>query len=259
MKKIKILLLCAVLLGFSLGLTLDSWAIPNLQIYIPGATYDMESETWIINSYDYQLWVIGAHINVYDVKFAMAVPTDEDGSIDVTWLEPGSPDYGAGDDTLTLLDPDLGGDPLDYDSYRDSYETGTPDPNTYGFAENSTPLMGDGDPLPPHGVFPTDFYEYYIGNFGTGQTVENYIPGPEEGDTAPGEIKKFDISVSGYSWVDIVAYDHVVIGKNKAKYIFSPFSHDGAGGDPVPEPATMLLLGSGFIGLAGFRKRLKSS
>jgi hypothetical protein len=32
---------------------------------------------------------------------------------------------------------------------------------------------------------------------------------------------------------------------------------DGQGPSPVPEPATMLLLGSGFIGLAGFRRKFK--
>lgn len=54
--------------------------------------------------------------------------------------------------------------------------------------------MGDGTSLPPAGTFPTDFYEYFIGDFDTGETVQNYIPGDEWGDKAGGEIKRLDVS-----------------------------------------------------------------
>jgi hypothetical protein len=252
-----------------------SMAVPNLQIYIPGATYNTDTETWVIYEMNYELWVIGAHLDVNDVKFAAAVPTNENGSIEVTWLDPSSPDYGgsgADNFTLTFLETDLDTDLnwLDYETYRSSYDLENPnevydpdnnpykdpDPATYGFG-SGTPLAGDGAQIPPHGVFPTDFYEYFIGDFGTDELVQNYIPGDEGDDEAYGEIKKFHIIVSDYTWVDIIAYDHVILSDNTAKYVFTPFSHDGANG--VPEPATMLLLGTGLIGLGWFGRRKRNN
>lgn len=254
MKLIKAVIINAIVIGLLLGVSFQSWAIPNLQIYIPGATYDTNSETWIINSYEYELWVVGAHLDVLDVKMALAVPEDEDGSIQVGWLDPTVSDYGSGSvSSLTLSE--TGGGMMPYESYRTSYDGSDPDPSTFGFG-SGIPLDGDDNPIPGGGVFPTDFYEYFIGDLIIDETVQNYIPGDEWGDTAPGDIKKFDISVSGYSWVDIVAYDHVIKSNSKAKYVVTPYSHDGES-TPIPEPATMLLLGSGLIGLAWFRKRFR--
>lgn len=245
------------------------WAIPNLQIYIPGSTYDIASETWIIESYSYDLMVVGSNLDINDVKIAIAVPEGEDGSINLSWSDDSH-------NALTLNE--ING--MDYSVYWDSYSDGghtstNHDYSSYAFgiaAEGDYPHMGDGSKLAGHGVFPTDFYEYYIGDFGADEEeVYNFNPPDDyEGDSyfidypgdladldsGRGEIMTFHIEVTGYTWADIVAYNHVVKTNGKAKYVFSPFSHDGAA-EPVPEPATMILLGSGLLGFAGFRKRFK--
>jgi hypothetical protein len=46
---------------------------------------------------------------------------------------------------------------------------------------------------------------------------------------------------------------------SKDNIIKAPFSHD-AQSAPVPEPATMLLLGAGLIGIAGLgRRKIKTT
>ena len=60
-------------------------------------------------------------------------------------------------------------------------------------------------------------------------------------------------SVSGYagaiSWID-----------ESGQYRYADWQHifsAGPASTPVPEPATMLLLGSGLIGFAGIRRKFK--
>ncbi len=220
-----------LVLLISSWLPLNSYAIPNLQIYSPedGVYYDTDTETWIIPHYNYELWVIGAQREVYDVKLGLAVPTDEDGTITVDG---------------TVLTENL------IKEYPGPYTETDPFFITYG-----TPLMGDGSSVPGGGIFPCSYYQYYIGNFGLEETVHNYIPGDEYMDTAPGEIKRLPIQVSGYSWVDIIAYDHVVLSNNKVKYVKTPYSHDGGGGGtPIPEPATIILFGTGLLAIGGWAR-----
>jgi len=244
----KILFLCAIYFIFFWGIR-PGLAVPNLQIYIPGATYDSKTETWVINSYDYDLWVIGSankvnegDLVVQDVKIALAVPNDEDGSIKLKWLPP---NVGM---EFTMTENNA----IPYSGISTSYS----DDNTYSFANNLTPLKGNGDEIPRHGVFPSDFYEYYIGDFiAKEESIKDYSPDSNDSDTnAWGEVKKMHINVSGYSWVDIVAYDHIE-GKNHAKYVFSPFSHDGGSGVSIPEPTTYLLMGSGVLFCGLFLRR----
>jgi hypothetical protein len=269
MRFFKIFKTSVFIFGFFLCLNINAWAIPNLQIYIPGATYDIASETWIIESYEYELLVVGANLNIYDVKIAIAVPEGEDGTVNLSWDE--------GSFELT----EDGG--YAYTEYWENYSEEDHDSashiySTYAFGKaaiDDYPLMGDGAEVAGHGVFPTDFYEYYIGDFGADEE-DVYNFNPPDGyigdsyyidypgdlsnlDSGRGEIKTFHIEVSGYTWADIVAYDHVVKTNGKAKYVFSPFSHDGSGSTPIPEPTTMLLLGSGLAGLAGFRRKSKRS
>ncbi len=204
---IKKRLIGALFLLVTIAVSGSAWAIPNLQIYIPGATYDIASETWIIESYNYDLMVVGANLDIYDVKIAIAVPEGEDGEINLYWKDNPGPDVN--------LNEEGGG--LDYTAYWNSYSDESHNSANHGYstyafgkaADGDYPLMGDGAELPGHGVFPTDFYEYYIGNFGAHvEEVYNFNP-PDgySGDTYyldyPNDLSELD---SGWGRDQDVSY-----------------------------------------------------
>lgn len=116
--------LVIIAVACSACLTSRAYAVPNLQVYIPGASYI--DETWVIPSLSSELWVIAANKDLYDVYLTMAVPEGESGSI-------------------TLTSQDTG----DFFTYS-SFIYGTPS-SAYGT-------------LSPHGIFPALYAQHSLGN-----------------------------------------------------------------------------------------------
>lgn len=225
MTKKLLILICVLCLSTS------AFAVPNLQLYIPGGTFDASTETWIAPSAGtFEVWVLAGNLtstkSIYDIGLVASLnPTDQatTGNITITSLDGGS--------------------------------VGSYNQNDFGWG---TPPAGD--PLPGHGIFPT----WYVDQLVTAQTStnsadwEDVYDMPTMGGPTTGQIFRFSI-VSTFDFVHFDAYGY----KSNDKRIFAPFSHDAqSGGDKtpppgVPEPATMLLFGLGMAG-AGISKKFRS-
>ncbi|MBN4076375.1 choice-of-anchor N protein [Gemmatimonas aurantiaca] len=66
-------------------LTGTAQALPSLQIYIPGSTYDAVTETWITTATSFEVWVIASE-PMYGVQLTASLGADEDpyaGTLDI--------------------------------------------------------------------------------------------------------------------------------------------------------------------------------
>lgn len=242
-----------------------SLAVPILQLYVEGATYDAEHESWVFEALGadpIRLWVIG------NVDGPGGKGTIADVKLAVTYR-----DAGAGKDiNVTVTSGQIGGT----GSYGGFADPSTPDDPTFlQFNEDGDiPLMGDGSPIASHGVYGDgwEWQEFGLGDLElTDSQIGNFIDAfPTPSGQTLGQINAYEISVDAAGPMDIHfdAYDHVGADR-RVRYVFAPYSHDAETGinEPccddghgVPETTTAGLMTAGLalLALSAIRRRQRS-
>jgi hypothetical protein len=193
-----------LLLGLSLVLVAGgAHAVPVLQIYIDGATYDTETETWVVSEPEFDLWVIGdvdAQGTIYDVKLTASFF----GMSGTMTLTPTT--------TTTITDPSVPAAPTVFDMGTGSHTV-----------------------LPDHGIFndPTlaGWTDYSLGDMGLTDSPIADFNGSEMFPTSfpdNGQVNVYHVVMEGWTKVHFDAYGETVNSSNGKKAFWkSPFSHDG--------------------------------
>ena len=211
------------------ALSTSAFAVPGIQLFIDGATYDNATGTWITTSNTFDLYVI-AKDGISDVYVSMAI-----------------------EDFAITDNPNAAGVAVN--------GVGSYNPWTYGYAPLSNdPATWDGGSadLARHGEYPAWYSQFYAGSFGNSGKIGDATGGtwsPTSGTVAPGNTygswRKFSIEVLG---THAIHFDAFTLNADGTIDQFAPFSHDASA---IPEPTTVALFGLGLAGVGFLRRRKK--
>ncbi len=170
-------------------------------------------------------------------------------------------------------DPDNDGSPLitaatsleyNYDLYKDSvlFADAGDDPSKYHENYYSPDTNWDGAPLDYNPTTQTEIDRLEAAYTTTDSAFSNWIFDVIYEVKIDNDLLNgfgADMANDNYHPADELTALIAHVSSNKAGYIYTEIGDEIPGGEPVPEPATMFLLGSGLVGLAGFRKKFKKS
>ena len=186
-----------------LAIAASAQAIPVLQIYVEGATYDTNTQTWVTSQSDFKLWVVGdvdAQGPIQNVKLVAS--------------------YFGLNGTMTIT-------PTTSGLITDPSTPGAPVLATTGTASHPV--------LPAHGIF-NDATLHHWDDLAIGDMTATDSPiGDYSGAAAfpvsfpdNGQVNAYQVHVTGWNKVHFDAYGVTINTVNGHETTWkTPFSHDG--------------------------------
>lgn len=218
------------LLALAALLAPTAYALPVLQVYAEGATYDVDTQTWVIADNEFTLWVIGNTGQKGDITGLNGI-----GGVNLVVSAQG------GNLAGLVITPALAG--------------GVTDPSM-AIAPMAT-ISGSGHHtvLADHGIFNQPgviWQQFDLGAFTlTDSRIGDATQGgwPVDGEANFwGQINAYHVSMLGD--FDRLHFDGFGYINDGHRYVFAPFSHDAEATPPtieVPTPAVLPLFGLGLL------------